>query len=171
VPNRHRRPLRYPRIWGMPHGDPCGVSVLAHETSDEGRNTARAKKKMLQKKPEENRKATSVFWSRRRRTRQLAVGKSHHRGESATGIPHPLGGPPRLPPPLPDGEMQYPAEQTLVLKPVVPNRKALLETAITGRSPPIKLTSAVDKHGSVQGALLMYACYGSAAEARRAQVE
>ena len=67
--------------------------------------------------------------------------------------------------------MQYPAEQTLVLKPVVPNRKALLETAITGRSPPIKLTSAVDKHGSVQGALLMYACYGSAAEARRAQVE
>ena len=51
VPNRHRRPLRYPRIWGMPHGDPCGVSVLAHETSDEGRNT-RAKKKMLQKKPE-----------------------------------------------------------------------------------------------------------------------
>ena len=129
------------------------------------------KKKCSKKKPGSHREATSVFWSRRRRTRQLAVGKSHYRGESATGIPHPLGGPPRLPPPLPDGEMQYPAEQTLVLKPVVPNRKALLETAITGRSPPIKLTSAVDKHGSVQGALLMYACYGSAAEARRAQVE
>ena len=64
----------------------------------------------------------------------------------------------------------FPPEQTLVLKHVCPDRKALLETAITGGMPPQKLISAVDKHASVKGALLMYACYGSAAEAHTAQV-
>ena len=98
VPNRHRRPLRYPRIWGMPHGDPCGVSVLAHETSDEGRNTARAKKKMLQK-PDRQKSDLRILEQTPSNTatcrRQVASsGRIRNRHPSPSGGPAPPTPPP-----------------------------------------------------------------------------
>eukprot|EP00802_Teleaulax_amphioxeia_P002449 Tamp_02451.p1 GENE.Tamp_02451~~Tamp_02451.p1 ORF type:complete len:610 (-),score=131.87 Tamp_02451:2458-4287(-) len=66
-------------------------------------------------------------------------------------------------------ELTYPPEQTLVLKPVLPGRKELLEQAVVSASQPKNLHSVQDRDESVPGALLMYANYASIDETWRAK--
>ena len=66
-------------------------------------------------------------------------------------------------------ELTYPPEQTLVLKPVLPGRKELLEQAVVSASQPKNLHSVQDRDESVPGALLMYANYASVDETWRAK--
>jgi hypothetical protein len=66
-------------------------------------------------------------------------------------------------------ELTFPPEQTLVLKPVLPNRKELLERAVVAESQPRNLHSVLDRDESVPGALLMYANYASVDETWRAK--
>jgi hypothetical protein len=68
-------------------------------------------------------------------------------------------------------EAIFPPEQTLVLKPVLPEKRAMLENAIIHQSQPKNLHSVQDRDESVQGALLMYANYSSIEETQRAQVK
>jgi hypothetical protein len=66
-------------------------------------------------------------------------------------------------------ELTFPPEQTLVLKPVLPSRKELLERAVVAESQPRNLHSVPDRDESVPGALLMYANYASVDETWRAK--
>ena len=66
-------------------------------------------------------------------------------------------------------ELTFPPEQTLVLKPVLPSKKELLERAVVAESQPKNLHSVLDREESVPGALLMYANYASVDETWRAK--
>jgi len=63
----------------------------------------------------------------------------------------------------------YSADQTLVLKPVAPERKELLETAVVKMTDPKNLHSVIDRDQTIPGALLMYANYASVDETHLAQ--
>ena len=67
-------------------------------------------------------------------------------------------------------ETFYPAEQTLVLKNVMPALKDLLQGAVISETQPKNVHSVLDKDDCGLGALLMYANYASVEDTQRAQV-
>ena len=67
-------------------------------------------------------------------------------------------------------ETFYPAEQTLVLKNVMPALKDLLQGAVISETQPKNVHSVLDRDDCGLGALLMYANYASVEDTQRAQV-
>lgn len=67
-------------------------------------------------------------------------------------------------------ETFYPAEQTLVLKNVMPALKELLQGAVISETQPKNVHSVLDRDDCGLGALLMYANYASVEDTQRAQV-